>query len=106
MDALSGGLFGVGALGGVFAAAISVRAGAVRRKGEARLLLAQEVAVAVVVYDLLGMFAPILVGQGGPPILSYLFAGVLPDVVLNAVLAYLVGSWLLKLITTEEEKWT
>jgi hypothetical protein len=38
--------------------------------------------------------------------LIYLFAGVLPDVVLNAVLAYLVGSWLLKLITTKEEKWT
>jgi rod shape-determining protein MreD len=106
MDALSGGLFGVGALGGVFAAAISARAGAVRRKGETRLLLAQEVALAVVVYDLLSLFAPILVGGGGPSILSYLVAGVLPDVVLNAVLAYLVSGWLLKLITTKEQKWT
>src|SRR5919107_3470015 len=32
-DALSSGLFGVGPLGGVFAAAISVRVGDMRRKG-------------------------------------------------------------------------
>ena len=105
-DALSGGLFGAGALGGVFAAAISVRAGTVRRKGEARLLLAQEAAAAVAVYDLLSLFAPILAGRGGPPIGSYLVGGVVPDVILNAILAYLVGGWLLKLITTKEEKWT
>jgi hypothetical protein len=54
----------------------------------------------------LSLFAPILVGGGGPSILSYLVAGVLPDVVLNAVLAYLVSGWLLKLITTKEQKWT
>lgn len=105
-DALSGGLFGVGALGGVFAAAVSVRAGTVRRKGEARFLLAQEVAAAVVVYDLLALFAPLLVGGGGPPIVTYLVAGVLPDAVLNAVLVYFVGGRLLKLISTKEEKWT
>src|SRR4028119_1237379 len=32
-DALSSGLFGTGPLGGVFAAAISIRAGDMRRKG-------------------------------------------------------------------------
>jgi len=44
-DALSGGFFGVGALGGIFAAAVSVRAGAARLKGHARLVLAQAIAV-------------------------------------------------------------
>jgi rod shape-determining protein MreD len=106
MDALSGGLFGVGALGGAFTAAISVRAGTVRRKGQERLLLAQEVAVAVAVYDLLSLFAPILAGQNMPPISSYLIAGVIPDVILNAVLAYLVGVRLRQLISVKEERWT
>src|SRR5215210_2842016 len=62
-DALSSGLFGAGALGGVFAAAISVRAGAARRKGGSRPALAQAVVAAVVVYDLLGLFAPFLASR-------------------------------------------
>ena len=105
-DALSGGLFGVGALGGVFAAAISLRMRVVRRKVGASTFLAQAVAVAVVVYDLLGLFAPILAGQEGPPVATYLAGGVVPDALLNALLAYLVGGRLLKLISTKEEKWT
>ena len=106
-DALSGGLFGVGALGGVLAAAISIRLGAARRKGVAAgPVLAQAVAAAVVVYDLLGLFAPILAGQVGPPVATYLAGGVVPDALLNALLAYLVGGRLLKLITTKEERWT
>ncbi len=105
-DALSGGLFGVGALGGVFAAAISLRMRVVRRKVGASPFMAQAVAVAVVVYDLLGLFAPILAGQDGPPVATYFAGGVVPDALLNALLAYLVGGRLLKLITTKEEKWT
>lgn len=103
-DALSGGLFGVGALGGILAAAISVRAETARLKGEARLVLAQAVAVAA--YDLLSLLATILVGGGSPPVAKYLVGGVVPDVLLNAFLVYLVGGWLLKLISTKEEKWT
>lgn len=105
-DALSGGLFGVGALGGVLVAAISLRMRVVIRKVGASPFLAQAVAVAVVVYDLLGLFAPILAGQEGPPVATYLAGGVVPDALLNALLAYLVGGRLLKLITTKEEKWT
>jgi rod shape-determining protein MreD len=105
-DALSGGLFGAGALGGVLAAAISLRLGAARRKVGSSPALAQAVAVAVVVYDFLGLFAPILAGQDGPPITTYIAGGVVPDALLNALLAYLVGGRLLKLITTKEEKWT
>ncbi len=105
-DALSGGFFGAGALGGVFAATVSVRIGSVRRKGPVRPLLAQAVAVAVAVYDLLSLFAPVLAGQGGPPIATYLAGGVVPDVLFNALLAYLVGGRLLRLVTMKEEKWT
>ena len=105
-DALSSGLFGAGALGGVFAAAISVRAGDMRRKGRTRLFFAQTVAVAVAAYDLLTLFATALAGQGSPPILGYLVGGVLPDVLLNALLAYLASSWLLRLLIAKEEEWT
>lgn len=103
-DALGGGLFGAGALGGILAAAISVRAETARLKGEARLVLAQAVAVAA--YDLLSLLATVLAGGEGPPAVRYLLGGVVPDVLLNAFLVYLVGGWLLKLISTKEEKWT
>jgi rod shape-determining protein MreD len=105
-DALSGGLFGVGALGGIFAAAISLRIRVVRRKVGAGPFAAQAVAVAVAVYDLLGLFAPILAGQDGPPVATYLAGGVVPDALLNALLAYLVGGRIPKLMTMKEEKWT
>jgi rod shape-determining protein MreD len=105
-DALSGGLFGVGALGGVLAAAISLRLGTARRKVGSSRALVLAVAVAVVVYDFLGLVAPILAGQDGPPITTYIAGGVVPDALLNALLAYLVGGRLLRLITTKEEKWT
>ena len=103
-DALGGGLFGAGALGGILAAAISVRAETARLKGEARLVLAQAVAVAA--YDLLSLLATVLAGGEGPPAVRYLLGGVVPDVLLNAFLVYLVGGWLLRLISTKEEKWT
>ncbi len=101
-DALGGGFFGVGALGGIFAAAISVRVGAMRLKSEAHLVFAQAIAVAV--YDLLMLVAPVLVGRSGPPILDYLVGGVVPDVLLNAFLAYLLGGLLLRLVRVREER--
>jgi rod shape-determining protein MreD len=105
-DALSSGLFGAGALGGVFAAAISVRAGDMRRKRGTGLYFAQMVAAAVAAYDLVILFATALAGQGNPPILGYLAGGVLPEVLLNALLAYLAGGWLLRLLIAKEEEWT
>ncbi len=101
-DALSGGLFGVGALGGVFAAMVSVRVRSIRMKSEAHLILAQAIAVAA--YDLLSLFALILVGRSGPPVTNYLVGGLVPDVLLNAFLAYLVGRWLLRLVTMRKER--
>jgi hypothetical protein len=47
----------------------------------------------------------VLAGQEGPPVVNYLFGGVVADVLLNAVLAYFVGGRLLRLIATEEERW-
>lgn len=105
-DALSSGLFGAGALGGVFSAAISVRAGDVRRKRGMGPFFAQTVAVAVAAYDLVTLLATALAGQGSPPILGYLAGGVLPDVLLNALLAYLAGGWLLRLLITKDAEWT
>lgn len=102
-DALSGGIFGVGALGGVCTAVIATRMGDTHRKGEARLILA--LAAAVAVYDLLNFFAVILTAQNVPSFVRYIFGGVVPDVLLNCLLAYLVGAWLLKLITPKKERW-
>lgn len=105
-DTLSGGLFGAGALGGVLAAAASMRFAVTSRKGSLAPSIALAAALAVVAYDLLGLFAPVLAGQGVPPLVGYLFAGVVPDAFLNGVVAYLAGPRLLKLITAKEDKWT
>ncbi len=111
-DALSGGIFGAGTLGGVLAAAVGVRAGVLRRKGSEGALMAQAVAVSVAMYDLLNLFAVSLVGRGGPSasgylsgFADYLITGVVPDVMLNAVLAYFVGGHILRVITKREEIW-
>lgn len=102
-DALGGGLFGVGALGGLAAATISVRLGAPRRKAaEIRTVLAMAAGLAVAAYDVLGLLALLLAGEGGPPLGAYLVAGVLPDALLNAALAYLAGAWLFRTITRKE----
>lgn len=101
-DALGGGLFGVGALGGVAAATISVRMGATRRKGEVRAMLTLASAFAVAVYDVLGALARSLAGSEGPPFGAYLVGGILPDALLAAVLAYCFGTWLLGIIMRKE----
>jgi rod shape-determining protein MreD len=102
-DALGGGFFGVGALAGILAAAISIRFEAMHLKGEAHLILTQATAVAA--YDLLSLIAPVLSGYNAPSAARYFVGGVIPDVLLNVFLAYLVGGWLLRLITTKEERW-
>src|ERR671911_1339630 len=96
-DALSGGLFGVGALSGLLAGILSARAGAVRPKGAERLLLTQVVAISVVVYDLTYLTALNLAGLAAPAFGEYAVGGVIPDAALNALLAFFVGGWLLQL---------
>jgi rod shape-determining protein MreD len=96
-DALGGGLFGVGALSGLLAGILSARAGTVRPKGAERLLLAQVVAVSVAVYDLTYLMALNLAGLDGPPLGDYAVTGLLPDALFNALLAYLIAGWLLRI---------
>ena len=104
MDALGGGIFGAGALAGLAAATISMREGATRRKGGAGLVLAVAAALAVAVYDVLGLLAPALAGDAVPPLGAYLVVGVLPDMLLNAALAYLFRAWLLEAIVKKGEE--
>ena len=98
LDALGSGLFGVGALGGLLAAMLASRASAVRRRGSERVLLAQVAGLAVAGYDLLGYCARWLAGLGVPQLGEYAVGGVLPDVLVNALLAFLVGGWLLNVV--------
>jgi rod shape-determining protein MreD len=101
LDALGSDLFGVGALGGLFAAMLSSRATAVRRKGTERVLLAQVAGLAVSGYDLLGYTARWLAGLAVPRLGEYAVWGVLPDAVVNALLAFLVGGWLLNFVNVK-----
>lgn len=98
LDALGSGLFGVGALGGLLTAMLASRASAVRRSGSQKVLLAQVVGLAVAAYDLLGYSARWLAGLGVPQLGEYAVGGVLPDAVINALLAFLVGGWLLNVV--------
>jgi rod shape-determining protein MreD len=98
LDSLGGDLFGVGALGGLLAAALSARASAVRRRGTERILLAQVAGLAVAGYDLLGYTARWLAGLGVPQLSEYAVWGILPDALINAVIAVLIGGWLLQIV--------
>jgi len=98
LDALGSGLFGVGALGGLLTAMLASRASVVRRSGSEKVLLAQVAGLAVAAYDLLGYSARWLAGLGVPQLGEYAVGGVLPDAVINALLAFLVGGWLLNLV--------
>ncbi len=104
-DALSGGLFGVGALSGLLAGILAARAGSVRPKGAERLLLVQGVAISVAAYDLIYLIALNLAGLDGPAVADYAVVGVLPDVLLNALLAYLIGGWLLRIGRDMSHSW-
>jgi len=105
LDALGSDLFGVGALGGLLAATLSARASAVRRKGTERVLLAQVVGIAVAGYDFLGFTARWLAGLGDPALGEYAVGGALPDAVVNALLAFLIGGWLLKIVSVKTHNW-
>lgn len=98
LDALGSDLFGVGALGGLIAAMLASRSSAVRRRGSERVLLAQVAGLAVACYDLLGYSARWLAGLGVPQLGEYAVVGVFPDALINALLAFLVGGWLLNLV--------
>ena len=98
LDALGSDLFGVGALGGLLAAMLASRASAVRRRGTERVLLAQVAGLAVAGYDLLGYTARWLAGLAVPQLGEYAVGGVLPDALINALLAFLIGGWLLNVV--------
>ena len=93
-DALGGGIFGVGAMGGLIAALLAARAGAGRRKGMEGLLMAQAAALSVAAYDIIDVVARGLAGLYAPPLGGYLFTGVLPDTLLNGALAYTLAAWM------------
>ncbi len=105
LDALSGELFGVGALSGLLAGILSARAGTVRSKGAERLLLAQVVAVSVAAYDLTYVVAINLAGLESPPLGDYAVVGLIPDTLSNALLAYLVGRWMLEIGRDKTHGW-
>lgn len=102
IDALGSGLFGVGALGGVIAGWLSVRAGGVRRQGSERLLLTQVLVASVLAYDLISFVGIGLAGLGGPSVWGYVFTGLMPDALLNGLLAYLAGPALLQFVRVKE----
>ena len=101
LDALGGELFGVGAIGGLLAAALSTRASAVRSKGAERVLLAQVAGLAVAAYDLLGYGARWLAGIAVPHLGEYAVWGILPDAAINALIAFLIGGWLLNVVNVK-----
>ena len=101
LDALGSDLFGVGALGGLLAAILASRASAVRRRGSENILLAQVVGLAVVGHDLLAYGARWLAGLTVPRLGEYAIVGVLPDAVINALLAFLIGGWLLNVVNVK-----
>jgi rod shape-determining protein MreD len=103
LDALGGELFGVGAIGGLLAAALSTRASAVRRKGTERLLLAQVAGLAVAAYDLLCYSARWLAGIAVPQLGEYAVWGILPDAAINALIAFLMGGWLLQIVNVKTQ---
>ena len=92
-------------MGGLLAGILSARAGTVRPKEAERLLLVQGVAISVAAYDLIYLIALNLAGLDGPAFADYAIVGVLPDVLLNAFLAYLIGGWLLRIGRDKSHAW-
>lgn len=106
VDALGSGFFGVGALSGVIAAALSSRAGIMDEGSATRLRLAGVVAAAVAAHDLASVAALGLSGGSWPPVIEFVSLGVLPNAALNAALAYVAGGALLRLVLAKEKTWT
>lgn len=96
------GLFGAGALAGVIAGLVATRAGELQRKRPSSVLMAQVAAVSVAANDLIKLAATGLAGLGGPPAGQFILWGVIPDSLLNALLAYIIGERLLSLIQTRK----
>ncbi|TCJ17331.1 rod shape-determining protein MreD [Rubrobacter taiwanensis] len=88
-DALGGGLFGTHALAGLVAAFLAVRSGVGFRKYNTRLTLVFVVMLAVAAFDIIGITALNLSGYGSVPVGRFMVVGVMPDVLLNGLLAYL-----------------
>lgn len=105
VDALGSGLFGVYALSAVLAAALSSRAGLLEVGVSTRLRLAGVVALAVAAHDLASVAALGLTGGGWPPPASFALVGLLPDALLNGLLAYLVGGALLGFVLVKVKRW-
>jgi rod shape-determining protein MreD len=102
-DALSGGFFGVHALAGLVASFLAGRSGAGRRKSSgARVSLVYAVMLATAAFDIIGLTALNLSGSGSVPVGRFLVTGVVPDVLLNGVLAYLIGGTLARFILVRE----
>ncbi len=76
---------------------LTARVGVAPRGAEV-LLLAQVAAVAVAARDVIGLVAINLAGLEGPPPIEFMLAGVIPDALVNALLAYAIGSLLLKFV--------
>lgn len=106
VDALGPGLFGVGALSGVIAAALASRAGIVGNSSVSRLRLSGVVAAAVAAHDAVSVAAFGLSGESWPPMVEFLSLGLVPDALLNAGLAYVVGGLLVALVLVKEKAWT
>ncbi|MBA2442221.1 MAG: rod shape-determining protein MreD [Rubrobacter sp.] len=100
LDALGGGLFGAGALSGLVAGLVAVRSEVPGRGDGGRRMLVVATVLAVAAYDVIGLAALNLAGGTGPPVGRFVLTGLVPDVLLNALLAYLSGRSLLRLLRT------
>src|SRR5829696_6529634 len=79
VDALSSGVFGVGALSGLLAGLLAARAGDVRPKGAERVLLAPVGAIPVAAYGRAYPAALNLAGLQAPAFGEYAVVGLIPD---------------------------
>ncbi|WP_119068222.1 rod shape-determining protein MreD [Rubrobacter indicoceani] len=95
-DAFGGGLFGIGSLAGLLAATLAIRADAAGRRGARKFIMAQVVALSVAAYDIVNFFGTSFAGLEAPPFAEYLFFGIIPDALVNGILAYLIGGWFLR----------
>jgi hypothetical protein len=63
------------------------------------------VAVSVAAYDLTYVVAINLAGLESPPLGDYAVVGLIPDTLSNALLAYLVGRWMLEIGRDKTHGW-
>ena len=98
LDALGGGLFGAGALGGLIAGMLSVRYGDVMTRGTARFTLSILVGIAVFAYDLVQLVAYDLLSLDCPLFSDVSFLRDAPRLISKRLTGpFLVGGWLLRI---------